>query len=372
MNQRLNFAGLPTPESGRITLYVLGPGVGESQVLALPDGSWIVIDSCEIGGRCAPLELLQHFGAQEIGLLVLTHSDLDHVAGIDQLVTKVSVKECWRYPGAGTLADLTAQLLNLYPDDKRAQKLRSALQAIEDLAESDVPVFDAGISLRTLAIGECEIESIAPTAKDVASQRKGLRSAFSVTAGKAQLSPQIQDYLLGKTARITPNANILSAAIAVSWRQWKLLFAGDVENSSDQSRGWPGVITHLRANNRLRVLQTVSVVKVAHHGSQNAFSQDAWTLHSTGGAVKLAIVTPKNGGQNSPPQAPVIRAIAAHATRLGLTAKGRFNVSRAMGWEPNTTQALPGTPGCIAAVLPSKGPIRVSVGGGSRLYRRET
>ncbi len=55
------FADLPRPERDKITLYVFGPGVGESQVVALPDGKWIVVDTCKSDDVVLPLARLKHF-----------------------------------------------------------------------------------------------------------------------------------------------------------------------------------------------------------------------------------------------------------------------------------------------------------------------
>ena len=40
----VRFAGLPGPQQDKLTLYIFGPGFGESQVAALPDGRWLVVD----------------------------------------------------------------------------------------------------------------------------------------------------------------------------------------------------------------------------------------------------------------------------------------------------------------------------------------
>ena len=42
----------------RLTLYLLGPGVGESVVAIMPDGRVIVVDSCVDGGVNLPARVV--------------------------------------------------------------------------------------------------------------------------------------------------------------------------------------------------------------------------------------------------------------------------------------------------------------------------
>lgn len=42
--------GLPRPTAGAVTVYFLGPGFGESQVVVLPDDRVLVVDGCSREG----------------------------------------------------------------------------------------------------------------------------------------------------------------------------------------------------------------------------------------------------------------------------------------------------------------------------------
>lgn len=59
--------------TGTLTVYLLGPGVGESLVLVMPDDRVVVVDSCERAGVNLPAQLLGKLGITQIDLLVLTH-----------------------------------------------------------------------------------------------------------------------------------------------------------------------------------------------------------------------------------------------------------------------------------------------------------
>lgn len=96
--------------NGSLTVYFLGPGVGESIVLIMPDDRVIVVDSCERGGTNLPVRLLTALQLEQIDLLIVTHPDLDHVKGLSELLAFNPLR-VWRYPFA-LLRELLALLVN--------------------------------------------------------------------------------------------------------------------------------------------------------------------------------------------------------------------------------------------------------------------
>lgn len=69
---------MPTKlESDRLYVFVFGPGQGESTVLWIPPGVWVVIDSCKVGRQAAALHVLAKYTGT-FGCLMLTHCHHDH------------------------------------------------------------------------------------------------------------------------------------------------------------------------------------------------------------------------------------------------------------------------------------------------------
>ena len=70
----------PNPEEIEVTL--LGPGYGESAVLHIGNGVWVIVDSCiNHEGIPQALEYLESIGvapAQAVDLIVATHWHDDH------------------------------------------------------------------------------------------------------------------------------------------------------------------------------------------------------------------------------------------------------------------------------------------------------
>lgn len=91
--------GLPRPTAGAVTVYFLGPGFGESQVVVLPDDRVLVVDGCSREGVNHPEAVLRALGRTRIDLLVLTHPDLDHLKGWRTTVRRARIGP---RPGRGT------------------------------------------------------------------------------------------------------------------------------------------------------------------------------------------------------------------------------------------------------------------------------
>jgi competence protein ComEC len=81
------------PTAGELTVYFLDVGQGDSELIELPDGEFILIDS---GDRGAPtVELLRQRGVSEIALIIATHPHSDHIGQMREVMARFKVKEFW-------------------------------------------------------------------------------------------------------------------------------------------------------------------------------------------------------------------------------------------------------------------------------------
>jgi hypothetical protein len=329
------FDELPIPKRGRVTIYLFGPGFGESAVLAMPDLRWVAVDCCiGNGGLNFTSGLLQHFGVQEIDLLVVTHPDLDHIAGIDELISRFSVRRVWRYPGAGTLQDLLPKLVRRYPADRRLRTVERALRALDRLHDNNI-AFDAAIQTRAWSPshGEYYVRCVAPVPHDVFMYRKRLDYILEdfVHGGSGQSMP-LRQFLTGTRRSIGGGANPLSLGISIKWSSIGILLAGDVEAGPNQQSGWPAVLKILEEDGETELLRRMTVVKAPHHGSNGALHVPAWDLHSEGRRVSVVAVTPFNRGRNSPPHGDALGIFSAHCNQLAITSEPR------LGWSAVPSQ----------------------------------
>ena len=72
----------------------MGPGYGESLVLHIGLGEWLIVDSCvDRSGKPAALGYLEEIGVdigRAVEMVVASHWHADHIGGMAQLVHAVS------------------------------------------------------------------------------------------------------------------------------------------------------------------------------------------------------------------------------------------------------------------------------------------
>jgi competence protein ComEC len=84
---------VPGPVSGKLTVRFLDIGQGDAELIQLPDGKTILIDS---GDRGAPtVDLLKQYGVKEITLAIATHPHADHIGEMRDIMRALKVDEVW-------------------------------------------------------------------------------------------------------------------------------------------------------------------------------------------------------------------------------------------------------------------------------------
>lgn len=169
--------------------------------------------------------------------------------------------------------------------------------------------------------------------------------------------------------------NRLSKAVVIEWEVHRLLLAGDVENGGNPKSGWGGIIAELLPEgnepDRQHLLQNLTLVKVAHHGSAGAFSQDAWDLHCSSGKVHFGVLAPFNRGANPPPDQATLAALRGRLDALAITsASGKAAAAAiAAGWTSVHCSRATGSASVAALTLNAGGTGTWCLSGQALLYR---
>lgn len=126
-----------------VAVTFLDVGQGDGIVIRAPDGRFAMIDA----GRGSPLRQLTRLGVRELALMIATHAHVDHIGGVDDV--------------------LTARPVDTYLDNGTPHTTKTYLDLMAHVERLDVRYLEA--VRRTLLLGGISLE-ILPLPPDVGEQ----------------------------------------------------------------------------------------------------------------------------------------------------------------------------------------------------------
>jgi hypothetical protein len=351
----------PRPCRGHLTLYLGGGagGVGESIVMHMPDGRWVVVDVCschdkpKAQGWNFPLEVLRTCEAEYLDLMVLTHPDADHFSGLQSLIGTFSGKigAVWTFPRRNMreMALRAHDTIQNHTTNARYQLFEFLDYTIQETHGLDPvqPRFPTSVYPSTST--GYQLRAVFPTQQDMrrleAEARMHAEDLNELGRGRGgrAVAPQAETtraLLAGRQPEL--EANMLSLGLVIEWGGIKVFLPGDMEVEADRLGNWAGMLDELdRRDETQGLLNDMAVVKAPHHGSRSAsgtaLHEPTWDrMCGARGRVPLVLLTPKNGGGNPPPQQEGLAWLAERTHWMGVTAAPRPSNN---GWAHVTAPA---------------------------------
>lgn len=314
------------PIADELEVSVFGPGVGESIVVHLGHGEWMVVDSClnPKTGRPAALEYLCALGVDvrsAVKLLVLTHWHDDHVRGAGQILehAKAAQVVCSAkdhgsafFEAVETAREARQPATGL---DEMAQILGTLLRRRlpNQRPESAGPMWAAeGRTLfqrGTVANGHQAVRLVAlsPSDSTLTLAMHELRQFLPRPAGPER-----------RVVRLTPNERSVVVFAEAGTRA--ILLGADLEETPNPATGWSAVVA-----SPVRPAVRSEVFKVPHHGAVGADNEVVWREMLA--EEPTACVTPFSRGRSPLPTPKDLR-------RLGQRTPHVFCTRRARGPKP--------------------------------------
>ena len=289
----------PGPEQFEVTL--LGPGYGESIVLHVGEGSWIIVDSCiDASGSARPLQYLESIGVDPTGavrLVVATHWHDDHIRGMAAVV-----KACPRadFCCATALCDreflTVVDALHRRPLTRDRTGVREMHDVLSHLhAAGTGPTF-ASANRRIYAANECEVWSLSPSDS---SFETFLASVGEMLPAQGATTTRVPD--------LRPND--IAVALWIRVGDAAALLGSDLER-----KGWFEIL-----RSTARPTDKATVFKVSHHGSQDADVPDVWTTMLS--PQPHAVLTPWRLGGHSLPRDTDAKRIVSRTPNAYITTR---------------------------------------------------
>ena len=283
------------PEAGEFELTLFGPGYGESIVLHVGDGVWVIVDSCIDNDR-APraLRYLEGIGidpAQAVALIVATHWHDDHIRGMARLVDACSqaafccAAALCQQEFLSAVAALECRHLTV-----AGSGVRELYEVFTRLRQVGAKPRHAVANRRVFTRDACEVWSLSPN--DAAFQ-DFLRVIGDLVPREGQAKTRIPD--------LSPND--VAVALWIEVGDVAVLLGSDLEGSS-----WEVILQSAE-----RPPGQASAFKIAHHGSENADKPGVWEQMLD--ADPVAVLTPwQRGGRALPSEQDVQRILSNTAS----------------------------------------------------------
>jgi beta-lactamase superfamily II metal-dependent hydrolase len=346
------------PLSDELEVSVFGPGKGESIVIHLGDGRWIIVDSCidQRSGSIPPLQYLSDLGVDvstQVELVVATHAHNDHFAGIARVYEACALAK-FVWPMAATSEEFAA-FVEL--DDLTERSLRksaySEYRAVMRIAD-DRQAGSGGQSQMKHAIQDRVILKHEKTESAPKMTVLSLSPSDSAVT-RAQKYHSEQLYKLSPHRRVVAiDPNYFAVALWIQCGDTSILLGADLTNGP-QGCGWETV---LRTHNPA---VSASFFKIPHHGSPNSHLDEVWS--DLLAVDPVSVVTPFRGSVTPRPSPDDVRRIKQKTKRAFATAS-TSTPARSKSTKATAT-ALQGLASNVRDVWGSVGQVRSRLKSGS-------
>jgi hypothetical protein len=291
---------------------------------------------------------LEALGAQQLGLFVITHADLDHISGAEEILANHQPETVWTYPLSSSLRSVIAAECGRVGTG-RCKKLLKSLHALDAYLENTGRVIQSSYG-RSWTSGALTVTALAPTHFD---QRRLERVWERLLFRPGGPSKYVQAMLREKLS-LGDAPNVLSLALVIEWNGHRVLLGGDVMCGLRRKAhsGWKGILRLLADDGETALVQDLAAVKVAHHGSYHSFEPTMWALHAASRRC-AALIAPF-----APSELPDSRVLKQLSTRSNLLVVSQANDGlrhRAgqAGWSEMSVTAIPDvqTPCAVVELL---------------------
>lgn len=299
-----------------VRIAIFGPGCGESIVIYSPGLGWGVIDSClqKIEGRQVnpALEYLQEHDVKKLAFVILTHPHEDHYLGLDQILNHYlgKVERVCYYSGAGVREYRKYLLKKYHLGESGLSSLGKVFKSFDEAKKAGSNIIH--ISERTEVVRKSvrgshniEILALSPSAESVRKYTQILFDAIPVNPGDEFIQVNDKDH------------NLLSAAIWCSFGNLRIVFGSDLESGRCDDTGWRAVLKNVDSPE----LSAINLIKVPHHGSPNAYHNEAWCEFSDEKTELFSVVTPYTKLSDPLPRIDILEKICSFSHKVAITAE---------------------------------------------------
>lgn len=265
------------PRADEFELTLFGPGIGESAVLHVGGGQWIVVDSCldRKTRRPAALEYLESIGvdvAASVTHVVVTHWHDDHMRGASALLDAAPAARvyCSAALQSREFATLVTASRRAMMESSGVDEMSSILTTLRSRAPErsrDVATGPEWLLADRCILRRAACEGI-PEAEAVALSP----SSASLTRAMNEIGLLVPAERTPKRRPAPLTANQVAVVLWMRVGAVRLLLGSDLElDPADPRCGWSAIVT-----STTRPVAKAHLIKIPHHGSATGDHDAIW------------------------------------------------------------------------------------------------
>ena len=299
------------PQDDEIELSIFGPGYGESVLIHLGLGEWLVVDSCVDKSTKfpAPISYLRQIGLRPnnaVKIILASHWHDDHVRGLSAIF-----EQCESAQFFGSAALKHKEFLTLVKShgsqiDEGVKEFAKIIDKIVDKAKRgsagpNWAIENTRLWFRTHPTYPGEIFALSP-------------SSDATTLALRELSQLIPSLGAKKNRPLALTPNHAAVVLNITIADQTVILGSDLEETSDAGTGWSVIV-----DSPARPTSRGQVFKIPHHGSANGHQLRVWNemLHTH----PLAVLTPFVNGRVALPSKQDVQRICALTSNAFCTAQ---------------------------------------------------
>ena len=335
------------PTIDELEVSIFGPGYGETVVVHLALGDWLIVDSCidKRISRPASTTYLHKLGinpSSAVKILLASHWHDDHVGGLADVFDECRVAKFVCSVALQTREFVTLVKLEARSIDRGVQEFNKILDILKDRVSSGsvtTPVWAMGdrkLWQRAHPYSNAEIFALSPSS---ASQTLSFNDI-------SRLMPQVNKQ---KRRIVAPSPNNAAVVLWINVGNESIILGSDLEEeTSTTSTGWTAIINSTTRPNGL-----AQIFKIPHHGSANGHHPGVWSsmLQSN----PLAVLTPFINGGIALPTNRDVRRICRLTRNAFSTKEPQYNqqkrrhgaLERAIKQVVRSIRTIPNIPGHV-------------------------
>jgi competence protein ComEC len=244
----------PPASGGELQIHVLdvGPSDGDSILIVSPGGKSVLIDAGDTGKGKVVLDALKRYNVQQLDYFVATHPHPDHIGGADEVIKATKVLNVIDNGLGPDVPESFADQNKATPPDKNSTTKRADKSATKSISKSGIITKFYDEYKAAVTQSGAHYENAVPGAK------YDLGSGVRLTV----LAPSEPYFTKEQTNTGGNPANANSIVMRLDYGDFSMLLPGDAEEQTE----------HRMLTKDLNL--KAKILKVAHHGSKYATSQD--------------------------------------------------------------------------------------------------